>query len=80
MPTVTITNMSTELYYELKTTAEQHHRTVSNEVIVCLEERLFPKKIKPEERLADIQALRAKIKSNFVTSQMIEQAVAEGRP
>jgi antitoxin FitA len=80
MPALTIKNIPTDLYNELKKTAEQHHRSINSEVIICLKETLFPKKISPEDRLANIQALRSQIKPDIITIQDIEQAINEGRP
>ncbi len=80
MPALTIQNIPTELYNELKHVAAQHHRSINSEVIVCLKEILFPKKISPEERLASIQAFRSQIDPNIITAEDIEQAINEGRP
>jgi antitoxin FitA len=80
MPALTIKNIPTDLYNELKKTAEQHHRSINSEVIICLKETLFPKKISPEDILANIQALRSQIKPDIITIQDIEQAINEGRP
>ncbi len=80
MPSLTIKNIPHNLYIELKHVAEQHHRSINSEVIVCLKATLFPKKISPEDRLANIQALRSQIEPNFITTQDIEQAINEGRP
>ena len=43
MPSLTIKNIPDELYVELKHTAEQHHRSINSEVIVCLEQSLLPR-------------------------------------
>ncbi len=80
MPALTIKNIPTDLYIELKHVAEQHHRSINSEVIVCLKEALFPKKVSPKDRLASIQALRAQIAPNLIATHDIEQAINEGRP
>ena len=80
MPALTIKNIPTDLYNELKNVAEQHHRSINSEVIICLKETLFPKRISPEDRLTNIQALRSQIKPNTITTQDIEQAINKGRP
>lgn len=79
MPALTIKNIPTELYNELKHVAEQHHRSINSEVIVCLKEMLFPKKISPEDRLANIQALRIQIEPDIIITQEIEKAINQGR-
>jgi len=80
MPALTIKNIPDDLYYELKHVAEQHHRSINSEVIMCLKRSLFPKKISPEDRLNDIRTLRAQISPNSITDEDIEQAINEGRP
>ncbi len=80
MPALTIKNIPTDLYNELKHVAKQHHRSINSEVIVCLKKNLFPNIISPEDRLANIQALRSQIAINKITAQDIEEAINEGRP
>ncbi len=80
MPALTIKNIPDDLYHELKHVAEQHHRSINSEVIMCLKRALFPKKISPEDRLNEIRALRAQIGPDSITAEDIEQAINEGRP
>lgn len=80
MPALTIKNIPDDLYNELKHFAEQHHRSINSEVIVCLKRSLLPKKVSPEDRLNSIQALRSQITPNIITEEDIDQAINEGRP
>ena len=80
MPALTIKNIPDDLYNQLKIVAEQHNRSINGEVIMCLKHALFPQKISPKERLAEIRALRAQIPANAITDEEIEQAINEGRP
>ena len=80
MPAITIKNIPDDLYRELKLVAEQHHRSINSEVIVCLKRTLFPKRISTEERLNDIQALRSQISPNDISLKDIDQAINDGRP
>jgi len=80
MPALTIKNIPEDLYNELKHVAEQHHRSINSEVIVCLKRSLFPKQVSPEDRLNSIQALRSQIKHNVITAEDIDDAIDEGRP
>jgi len=80
MPALTIKNIPDDLYHELKHVAEQHHRSINSEVIVCLKRSLLPKKISPEDRLSSIQALRSQITPNIVTVEDIDQAIKKERP
>ncbi len=79
MPALTIKNIPNDLYEELKHVAEQHHRSMNSEVIMCLKQKLFPNKISTQDKLSNIQALRSQIKPNNMTSQDIEHAINEGR-
>ena len=60
--------------------AEQHHRSINSEVIVCLKRSLFPTKISPQDRLNDIQSLRSQISANSISPDQINEAINEGRP
>ncbi len=80
MPALTVKNIPEDLYNELKYVAEQHHRSINSEVIVCLKRILFPKRISPEDRLDSIQALRSQITTDVITAEDIDQAINEGRP
>ena len=80
MPALTIKNIPEDLYEELKTVAEQHHRSINSEVIVCLKRALLPARITPEEQLQKIQTLRAQIPAHQLTLKEISQAKNEGRP
>ena len=80
MPALTVKNIPEDLYKELKYVAEQHHRSINSEVIVCLKRILFPKRISAEDRLYTIQALRSQIATDAITAEDIDQAINEGRP
>lgn len=80
MPALTIKNIPDDLYRELKTVAEQHHRSINGEVIMCLKRALFPQKLPPEDRLTQIRALRSQIAPNAFSDEEIEQAINDGRP
>jgi plasmid stability protein len=80
MPALTIKNIPTDLYNELKLVAAQHHRSINSEVIVRLEHTLFPNKISPEDHLSNIQKLRSSIADNTITAEGIDKAIDEGRP
>jgi plasmid stability protein len=79
MPALTIKNIPDDLYTELKHVAEQHHRSINSEVIVCLKQTLFPKRVSPEDRLNNIQALRSQITPNIIAAENIDLAIDEGR-
>jgi plasmid stability protein len=64
---------------ELKLVAEQHHRSINSEAIVCLTRVLLPGRISPRERLRTVQALRSQIKPDIVTPEEIAQAISSSR-
>ena len=80
MPALTIKNIPDDLYQELKLVAEQHHRSINSEAIVCLKRVLMPKRICPRNRLRTVQALRSQIRPDVVTPEEIDEAINEGRP
>ncbi|MGB1090540.1 MAG: FitA-like ribbon-helix-helix domain-containing protein [Oceanobacter sp.] len=80
MPNLTIKNIPDELYDELKLVAEQHHRSINSEVIVCLKRSLLPEKVSNETKLAQVRSLRGQIPVNVITDEDIELAINEGRP
>jgi len=79
MPALTIKNVPDDLYNELKHVAEQHHRSINSEVIVCLKNTLLPKRVTPSDRLSNIQSLRSQITPNIITTEDIDNAIDEGR-
>ena len=79
MPALTIKNIPDDLYHQLKYVAEQHHRSINSEAIICLKRALLPQKVSAETRLADIRALRLQIPANRISEVDIEQAIDEGR-
>jgi len=80
MPALTIKNIPDTIYQQLKTAAELHRRSINSEVLIYLERSLMATKTSPTERLSRIEQLRARIKSNSITPEDIEQAINSGRP
>lgn len=80
MPAITIKNIPDDLYKALKNTAENHHRSINSEVIVRLKQALLPHLMTPQDKLSNIQRLRAQITPNIITADDIEDAINEGRP
>jgi antitoxin FitA len=52
MPTITVKNIPNDLYARLKRLATMHHRSLSREVIACIEHALHRRRISPEIALA----------------------------
>ncbi len=80
MPALTIKNIPPELYQELKSAAERHHRSINSEVIACLERSLQTVRINPEDRLEDIRLLRSQIQPDVIAAEDIDRAIDEDRP
>lgn len=80
MPALTIKNIPDELYNDLKLSAEQHHRSINSEVIVCLKRTLQSGKINTEDTLKNILALRSGILPDVITADDITRAIDEDRP
>jgi plasmid stability protein len=66
------------LYLRLKRSAAQHRRSVSSEVIACLERALLSAPIDPEAFLVRARALREKVSQVFVTEKDLHRAKREG--
>lgn len=79
MPAITIKNIPEELYEALKSTAENHHRSINSEVIVRLKQALLPQLMTPQDKLANIQRLRTQITPNVISVDEIDDAINEGR-
>lgn len=80
MVRLNIRNMPDELYLRLKRSAAQHRRSVSSEVIACLEQALLSMPIDPEAYLLRVSVLREKVSKVFVTEEDLQRAKGEGRP
>ncbi|PWQ93999.1 DNA-binding protein [Leucothrix arctica] len=79
MPTITIKNIPEELYEALKSTAENHHRSINSEVIIRLEQALLPRLKTPKDKLTNIQRLRAQISPNVISADDIDDIINNGR-
>lgn len=79
MTALTIKNIPDELYCELKRVAQQRHRSINNEVIVCLKRALFPENVLPQQRLQDIRALRDSIPVGGIRDADLDRAIDAGR-
>lgn len=77
MPSLTIKNIPTDLYQQLKARAGQNRRSMNNEVIVCLERAL---KFAPQDEAAlmrKIHTLR-KQASSYLTEKERRIMLEEG--
>jgi hypothetical protein len=79
MPTITVKNIPSELYEQLKQSAESNHRSINSEIIICIERAVRSRRITPEQTLARAHALRQKTKEYPITDHEFNQAKFAGR-
>ena len=80
MPAITVKNIPSQLYEELKTAAQIHRRSLNSEIIACLERELLATPISPQERIHRAQRIRAQVAIDTVDPREIDQAIQPGRP
>jgi len=79
MATLTVKNVPEDLVRRLKTQAAAHRRSLNQEVITCLEQRV--ERTDPERLLAEIDAAREKLAARgvWVTPEEVDRWIDEGR-
>ncbi|MGD0460019.1 MAG: Arc family DNA-binding protein [Terriglobia bacterium] len=80
MATLTIKNIPEGLRERLKESAAQHRRSINGEAISCLEKVLVGNRLDPEDFLAQVRSLRARMPRVFVTERDLRVAKNQGRP
>jgi antitoxin FitA len=80
MATLTIKNIPEKLRKRLKKSAAQHRRSINGEAIICLEKVLVGNRVDPEDFLAQVRSLRARMPRVFVTERDLRVAKNQGRP
>lgn len=79
MPTVMVENMSVELYQRLQYVADMHQRSLSHEIVTCLEQFLRQQKHTPKTILTRARAVRRKTAHLHLTDDLLLRAKNEGR-
>jgi plasmid stability protein len=79
MPSITVKNIPPELYERLKQAAKAHHRSINGEIIAIIESAVFPRRIDPEQFLAEARKLRQAFGDYVITDEEFNQAKREGR-
>jgi plasmid stability protein len=80
MATLTIKNIPEKLRKRLKKSAAQHRRSINGEAIICLEKVLVSNRVDPQDFLAQVRSLRARMPRVFVTERDLRVAKNQGRP
>jgi antitoxin FitA len=80
MPSITIKNIPQDLYENLKQSAGANHRSVSGEIIACIERSVAHRDRDVEAILANARRLREKWKGPLITDEEFTAAKRSGRP
>jgi plasmid stability protein len=79
MPTVTVKNIPTDLYDGLKQLAAANRRSINSEVIACIEQVVYSRKLDPDALLANARALRERTSDYAISDEEFNQAKSAGR-
>jgi plasmid stability protein len=80
MATLAIKNIPEKLRKRLKKSAAQHRRSINGEAISCLERVLVGNRVDPQDFLAQVRSLRARMPRVFVTERDLRVAKNQGHP
>jgi antitoxin FitA len=76
---ITVKNIPDELYKNLKYFAAMNHRSLNNEIIVCIEKAIKSKKLDTVEFLDRLSKLRKEIELPCLDENKLTQIKNEGR-
>ncbi len=79
MPAITLKNIPTDLYDEIRKNAEINFRSINSEIIFRLKQSVEHKRIDPKLLISRIEDLQAKIKIPNLTDEILHQAKNMGR-
>lgn len=79
MATITLKNIPDDLYQKIKHKAQQHRRSINNEIIFCLEQTLKAQPVAAEALLAKARAVREKMGA-YLTEDELKKLKESGRP
>ncbi|MBN2287447.1 MAG: hypothetical protein JXI43_13430 [Tissierellales bacterium] len=79
MANITVKNIPDDLYVNLKYFAAMNHRSLNNEIIVCIEKAIRSKRIDRMLFLDRLQKLRKEIKLPHLNDEDLRQIKNEGR-
>lgn len=75
MANITIKDVPDELYEKLKDLAEEHRRSINQEVITCLERYIGREQVSADEQLKRARELRVTPKSGELTESQLDEAI-----
>lgn len=77
--TITLKNIPEDIYFDLKSAAKMHRRSLNSEVIACLERVLAPARISNDANLDMALRIREELKGKKFRVAEIERAIDQGR-
>jgi plasmid stability protein len=79
MANITVKNIPDDLYEQLKEYAAINHRSLNNEIIVCIEKAIRSRRFNKEAFLDRIQKIRREIKLPYLIDEKLIEMKNEGR-
>ena len=79
MANITVKNIPDDIYERLKDVAANNHRSLNNEIIVCIEKAVKSRRIDKEQSLDRIRKLREATKLPHLSDEQLRQIRDEGR-
>ena len=80
MPSLTIKNIPNPIYKRLKAQAVQHRRSLTREVLACLEQASQSVPFEPEHILAKARSIRQQTQGDRLTDRALRKLKMAGRP
>ena len=82
MATITIKNIPDKLYELLKASAKMNRRSINNEIIICIEERVSHRQGRRDVKkiLEKARELRKLTEHHPITQEQLDEAKRMGRP
>jgi antitoxin FitA len=74
MANITVNNIPDDLYDRLKQLAEANRRSISSEVIVCIEKTVGRPSFDPREFLAEARHLRQRVSNYVISDEALNEA------
>ncbi|RCK77795.1 MAG: hypothetical protein OZSIB_2853 [Candidatus Ozemobacter sibiricus] len=78
MASILVKNIPPAIHEAIKERAKRNFRSVNNEIIACLHEILFPRKIDPQAELEKVKQLR-KLVNGFLKEEDLTKMISKGR-
>ncbi len=80
MPSLTIKNIPKPVYRRLKAQAVQHRRSLTREVMACLEQASQSTPFEPDQILAKARDLRQRTQGTRLNDKTVNKLKTAGRP